>query len=237
MSIHVRPIKSAIPPTMWVANSNFTGDTGGTLDWQIGMEEAPYFGLFGSKKKEAQAREDAMAEARRDHPTVTNCADCIAGIENVRAHIASTERSIQDGSTGPNVGPRYLEAYNAILREYINFFNTNCIPSTSQMPSAYQPTTPTPVQTQTSGPSVNQDPIVQTALPGVTTSPSQTTTGNNLSNQPATSGTGQTNVTGAASLSDTKTSFQSIPKWALYAGGGLAALIVITLLVKKAKPA
>lgn len=200
----------------------FTGDTGGVLNWQIGLEDPPYYGLFGSKKKkEAQAVADAMADARRDHPPVNTCADAEAGIRSVRAHIESTQRSIDDGSTGPSVGPRYIAAYNTILAEYTAFYNNSCLLQTQ--PPVPMPPVPAPaIITQ-------GDPILQTALPSVPSTPSQ------VAAQQQAAAIQQSGINASGTTTVPASAGTKVPKWALYAGGGLAAITILALILKKKK--
>lgn len=195
----------------------FTGDTGGTLNWQIGFEDPPYYGLFGSKrKKEESAVADAMGEARRDHPPANSCAEAEAGIRSVRAHIESTQRSIDDGSTSSRVGPRYLAAYNTILQEYTNFYNNNCLVVND----------PGPLDT-----GMLVDPILHTALPSVPATPSQVAAAqqqNTATTQQQAASVAPGNIAAPASSKSL-----AVPKWALYAGVGLAAVSIIALLLKK----
>lgn len=221
----------------------FTGDTGKTLDWQIGFEEPPYFGLFGSKKKkEEDARADAMRDARNDHPAPKSCDELPVLLEKVRGHIASTQKSIDTGETSSRVGPRYLEAYNTILQEYLAYYNANCLMSGGSGTSQ-QVTIPA----NTGGGGVNNDPMAQTVLPSVTQTPSQVAANQSqpLSGWPP---PGSTNNTGlAAAVNEAQNEYSktqanatpasskttAIPKWAMYAGAGIGVVTVAMLLLKK----
>jgi hypothetical protein len=226
MPIYVRPIRSSILPDMIVADNGshafngqgklpanytgvngFTGDTGGTLDWQIGFEDPPYYGLLGSRmRKEKEARANAMREARAAMPPATNCAEATAGMANARAHIDEAQAKINSGPT-PQVDARYLDAYNTILSEYQAFYNNNCLVNNS----------PTPVQTPPSGGAA--DPALQPAGAGAAAA-------GNTGIVPA-------GVAGAGGTVAAAT--KSVPTWAWLAGGGVVVLTAILLITSGKK--
>lgn len=198
----------------------FTADTGGALDWQIGFEDPNpvqgfygfprpggdnYFGFLGiGNKKEKKARQDAMNDVRAAYPGPKNCEDAVVSLQKLRAAIKDSQRMIDSGES-PNVAPRYVDAYNTVVTEYTSWYNTNCLGAVTNA------TTPAPSPVPATG---NNDPILKTALPGVTTKPSETTT------DPAQIPTSE---------QDEK---KNLPVWALVAGG-VALLGVLVLVIKK----
>lgn len=231
----------------------FTGDTGGTLDWQIGFDDPMFHDFLGlGNKAENRRREETYNEVRNKYyPVITACSNgseqlpilengawvnkpcgsacqyITAKLPQLYADIAEAKRKIDTGES-KDVAPRWLEAFNLVMEEYTSYYNKNCLggPGTTTAPAG-------PVVNTT--PAVNQDPIVQSAQPsGATTtgtgsSTSSPGTGGSAGTGQPTSGSGSPAAVNAGNMVE---GLKKVPKWAWWAAGGAVAITAIILIVK-----
>lgn len=196
--------------------NGFTGDTGHILDWQIGFEDPPmlYFNFLGiSITNEQKARANTLKEVRGHFPGATDCNSAKAGIEKLNSNIVGAQNQINSGDK--RVAPRYVEAFNTILKEYITYFNNNCI---NQSPL---PTTPAAVLPPPAG-----DPVLQSASPSGANATAPDAKTSLVINPPAASDAKETDVLGK---------LKKVPSWAWWAIGGLVAVTATVVIIKSKK--
>lgn len=188
----------------------FTGDTGRTLDWQVGFEDPAkqYYGFLGIGGTEKKKRQEVLDLIRKDFTAPANCSMAAAKLEGAKRELAIAEGKFK-AEPGSNSLPRYIAGFNTVIAEYISYMNANCVAA------------PAPVG----------DPVLNSALPssgGGSVTPAAT-------GQDAAKPLGTGAVVNAASnaAAGATNALKSVPKWAWYTVGGLLVVMVGVVILKR----
>lgn len=223
----------------------FTGDTGRTLDWQIGFEDASpnlgfyrpgkktgvYYGFLGigEGKQEDKKRAQVLKDMRAKYPAPTSCTDATAKLKAIQADLAVANGMMQSDPKA-TATPRYIAAFNILIPEVTDYLNKNCLSGSS-----------TPSQSS-APPTANTDPMLQTALPGNSGSgggggATAANTSASSAGAAAAANTGSASTAGVGSglMDKAQAVAAKVPAWAWWSGGGLLAVGIVIALVKKSK--